>query len=175
MTKHTHAHSHTYIKESSVLTQSCCLHRIQPLPFGPHIAEGGNGADSSNGPYQASRQQHPWAEQGGSTDRYQCDRYRKRDRGGGSRARRGRGEERFRRPKPHLLCWFATSVYPCWNKDCQPSSACPTLKPPPTRPASRAFTRMAGSNTHTHVCAGFCIFELKKRVEQNGSGEGDDQ
>lgn len=94
----------------------------------------------------------------------------------GEGARRGEGEGRRDLDDRKLTSYpgFATGVYPCWNKDCQPSSACPTLKPPPTRPASLAFTRMAGSNTdtHTHTCAGFCIFELKKKKEWSRRGRG---
>lgn len=53
-----------------------------------------------------------------------------------------------------------------------PRSACPPLKPPPTRPELHLLEWQRA--THTH--AGFCIFEKKtKRVEPEKQGEGDDQ
>ena len=151
-----------------------------PLPFRPDSAEGGNGAHSSNGPYQARRRQHPWAERGGRSDRCECEkdtereRERERGRGGRDAGEGRRGEERWgwEKPKPHLVSWFETGVYPCWNKDCLPSSV-PAL---PLNPQQHALYHIhthgrerfrhthtvtdAHTHIHTHTSV-FCIIEKK--------------
>lgn len=87
-------------------------------------------------------------------------------RGRGARRRGmkgGQGEEEgeiLAKAKPHLVSWFATGVCGCWNKDRQPSSASPPLKPPqPTRPVSQAWWQATHTHQNTYTCLGFCIFE----------------
>lgn len=95
------------------------------------------------------------------------ERNSKGDREGGKE----RGGE-MERPKPHLVSWFATIIYPCWNKDCrpQPSSACLPLKPPPTRPVSHSHGWKGTTHTHTHGL----LHVWEKNVAKE-DGDGDDQ
>lgn len=67
------------------------LQEILSLPFGPDSTQGGNGAYSSSGPYQASGQQHPRADWRCSSDRSAGEIQKERQRGEGTRQRQKRG------------------------------------------------------------------------------------
>lgn len=81
----------------------------------------------------------------------------------------GQGEEEgeiLAKAKPHLVSWFATGVCGCWNKDRQPSSASPPLKPPqPTRPVSQAWWQATHTHQNTYTWLGFCILREEKKKE----------
>lgn len=57
----------------------------------------------------------------------------------------------------------------------QPSSACPPLKPPPTRPVSHSHTWQGETRTHTHTHErSLASLRQKKQKRKNKSGAGED-
>lgn len=129
------------------------------LPVGPHSAKRRNGARSSDGPYQASMQQHPWAD---SNTTEANVRKIQTGRGGG---REKTGEERFS-TNTHLCSWSATGIYPDWNKGCKHRSVCALPSTPHQHTLHHVHTHAGEQRAHTHTHAvhtGLCKKEKKQR------------